>query len=62
VTETPIPMIPEEDLSILEVLKLTDPALVKSLLLLKNSSKESQLNILSSRAKVMVTKYNQLVA
>ena len=53
-----VPMIPEEDQSILDVLKMTDPSLVQSLLLLKNNTSESQLTLLLSRAKNMISKYN----
>ena len=55
-------VIPEEDQSILEVLKLQDPALVQSLMLLKNNTtSENQLSIMQSRVKSLATKYNQLV-
>ena len=55
-------VIPEEDQSILEVLKLQDPALVQSLMLLKNNTtSENQLSIMQSRVKALATKYNQLV-
>ena len=57
-SSTDVAMIPEEDMGILDVLKMTDPTLVQSLLLLKNNTSESQLTLLLSRAKNMTQKYN----
>ena len=57
-----VPVIPEENQTILEVLKLQDPALVQSLMLLKNhTTSENELSIMLSRAKNLATKYNHLV-
>ena len=44
------------------MLKLQDPALVQSLMLLKNhTTSENELSIMLSRAKNLATKYNHLV-
>ena len=57
-----VAMIPEEDMGLLETIKMSDPKLVQSLLLLKNStSSENQLQILLNRSKNMTRKYNELV-
>lgn len=54
-------MIPEEDQSLIEVLKLSDPSLVQSLLLLKNnSSAENQQVVMLNRARNILAKYSQL--
>ena len=55
-------MIPEEDQSMMEVLKLSDPSFMQSLMLIKNSSKtESKLSVMLGRARSIKNKYAKIV-
>ena len=57
-----MPVIVEEDQSLFDVLKLSDPGLVKSIIQIKNNTNvENQLNLMLDRSKGMVEKYEELV-